>query len=104
MRPGLMRHRIEIQSATIAENDLGEEEETWAELKTVWASYEPKSAGEKYAEDQFQAKRVVLFRIRYREGITTKMRVVHDGLTYDIDAVIPYKFRGELHLECEARD
>lgn len=103
MRPGLMRHRIQIQSLTETRNALGEKESSWTELKTVWSTYEPKTAGESYQEDQFQAKRTVLFRIRYREGITSKMRVLYDGDVYDIQSVVPYKYRGELHLECEAQ-
>lgn len=103
MRPGLMRYRIQIQSATETDNALGEKELTWAELKTVWARRVEKGADEKYSEDQFQSKHRVSWQIRYREGITTKMRVLHSGIVYDIDAVVPYPFRGELHLECEAQ-
>lgn len=88
MRAGLLRHRITIESFTEGANEYGEPISTWATYATVWASKEDLSGREYFASQQINAEVSTKFRIRYRAGITAKMRIQHGGSVYQIAATM----------------
>ena len=82
---GKLRHRLQILAATETQDpETGEMIREWAELATVWGSFEPYSTKEFIAaastQDQTSARSVV----RYREDIVSEMRVSFRGKTYEI--------------------
>ena len=84
MRAGLLRHRITIQSVAEAQNSLGEAIETWSTFATVAASVDPISSRDRIAASQLEEPISYRARMRYLAGVTGKMRVVFDGVTYNI--------------------
>ena len=96
-----MRHRVTIQKSTNTQSDTGASVQAWVDHKKVWSTYQPLTGKESFTEDQEQASLMVLFRMRYLSGITADMRVIYDGLTYNIIAPLPFKTRDELHLRCK---
>lgn len=87
MQTGRLDRRIVIQSVTTAADSYGEPIETWADLDTVWAAYEPLRGREYFEAQQIDAQLEAKFTIRYRDDITVQMRIVHDGDTYGIASV-----------------
>lgn len=79
-----LRHRITIQKKTVTTDDNGIETETWNDLKTVWAAFEPVSGREYYAAAALNSENNVTFRIRYQKDITPDMQIVFNGLIYQI--------------------
>lgn len=81
-------------------NAIGERVDQWADYVTLWAGFRPGSGrefmspggGERVAEAQ------AVFTVRYRNDITTQMRIVHDAKTYNIQAVSEYGRRLGLEL------
>lgn len=113
MRTGRLRHRIIIQQRTETQGTTGEVTWTWSEFATVWASIEPLAGRQFFAAQQVQTAISTQIRIRHREGITAKMRVLftpdNSNPTaikyYDIEAVIPIQERDrEILLMCTEKE
>lgn len=106
MRIGPLRHRITIQSATLAQDSYGEPIKTWANLATnpqAWAEVTSAPAGERFLSggEQVIAHLTHRVRIRYRSDVTVKMRVVHESRHLYIENVVdPTGRRRELMLLC----
>lgn len=104
MRAGRLRHRVTIQQLVAASPDqygTGEPDEGWSDVATVWASVEPLQGKALFAAQEMHADVEVSIRLRYRSGITEKMRVVFESRFYEIVAVIDNQERHiELQLLC----
>jgi SPP1 family predicted phage head-tail adaptor len=72
----------------ISTNESNEDEEIgWQDVVTVWASKEDisgVSSGEEYRAEKLTAYQNTIFKIRYRTDITTKLRLVCNGVNYGI--------------------
>jgi len=105
MRAGLLRHKVTIQSRVESQGSTGEVTWTWEDVATVHAAVEPLTGREAIAAQQVQSEATVKVRIRYREGITTKMRVKHGSRYYGIEAVLQmYGEFKEVQLMCKERE
>lgn len=106
MRIGPLRHRVTIQSATLAQDSVGQPIATWANLATnpsVWAEVTSAPAGERFVSggEQVLANLTHKVRIRYRTDVTVKMRVSHLSRYLYIENVVDPTGRGrELVLLC----
>lgn len=89
---GTLRHRIAIQSQTEAQDpETGEITVAWgtvAGMESVPAEIVPLSAKEFIAAQATQSEIVARIVIRYRAGITAKMRAVHGSKHYNIRGVL----------------
>lgn len=104
MRAGLLRHKITIQNETVTRDATGAEVSSWGTFLTARAAIENMSGSESFVSniDQRLAQRLTKITIRDREGITTKMRVLHGSTVYNIQQVIqdPTQER-EINLICQ---
>lgn len=92
MQAGKLRHRVQIQAATIAQDAYGEPAKTWGTLYDTWASIEPLRMREYLQGQQTQAQTTHRIRIRWHDGIHTGMRVLHEGRVFELTAAInPYE-------------
>lgn len=113
VRAGILRHRVTIQYRVETRGDTGEVLWTWTDFARVWAAIEPVTGRESWAGAQLYAEVTTLIRVRYREGITPKMRIFHGdnygsptfGEYFDVQSVVrPDYARDELQLYCVKRD
>jgi SPP1 family predicted phage head-tail adaptor len=88
MQAGTLRQRLVLQQLAEAQNSRGEPIATPATFATVWAAIEPLQGRELFAAQQVFAEVTTRIRMRYRAGITPKMRATWNGLTFDILAVL----------------
>ena len=84
--PGKLRHRLTLLFLTKEQDsDTGEMVETWETYDTVWGSFEPYSTKDvllaRSAQEQSSARSV----IRYREEVTSGMRVSFRSRVYKLD-------------------
>ena len=88
---GKMRHRITLQTATATRDpDTGEQLNSWGTyLADVPAMVVPVSGKEFLSANAEQAGIEARITIRHDSGVTAAMRVVWDGKTYQIKAVMP---------------
>lgn len=89
MRNGRLRHKMTLQEPVdVQDSTTGAMVRTWQDIAPVWASLEPLSAREFVAAGAEQSEVSARVTIRYREGVTSKMRLVYRGLAYDIKGVL----------------
>lgn len=84
MQSGSLDRQIVIQHATTVQNAAGEEVETWEPFATVWARRLDVRGRERFGSDQRFATRASVYRMRYLSGVSETMRVLDEGLTYQI--------------------
>lgn len=99
---GKFRHRVTIQKYTPTHDSFGEEVKEWVDVCTVWAGVEPLRGREFFRAQTIHAEVTTRVSIRYRGGISPKMRVVFDGRFFDILSVINEEEKNkEIQLMCK---
>lgn len=99
--PGTLRARISLQSKVITQDSTGAPVETWSEIAALWAAKEPLSGREFFDAQGVFEEAMVRFRIRYREGVESSLRIAHGGRIYNIKSIIdPEERHRELALLC----
>lgn len=109
MRAGKLRHRIQLQTASKAQDAHGEEIRTWPTAETdanatvVWAEVNDLTGRELLLAQQASSEATVRVRTRYTAGITSAdCRVVYGTRTLQIVHVNNHDGRGrELELLCK---
>ena len=84
MAIGNLDRQITIQTPTLTQDEYGEAVTTWSTLATTWAWVRYKSGGEAIFASKDTATADCIFTIRYRSGITEKLRIVYESVNYDI--------------------
>lgn len=102
MDVGRLNRRITIQGKTVTRDAYGGESISWTDVATVWAAVLPIRGREYVAIREAGAELTTRFVIRYRQGVTPAMRVVHGGANYDIEQVIDTE-DGHRFIELMAR-
>lgn len=99
MKAGELRHAVTFEQKVETRDEFGGVVETWADYDWDYASIEPLKGRERFLAQQVQADVTALMRMRYREDITSALRVREGTSIYEIDAVFDPEKRGrELHL------
>lgn len=103
MKAGQLDQRVTVERYTSTEDELGQPIEAWAPLFTCWAAVEPLNGREFFAASTTLSETTTRVRIRYRPGLTVVDRINHDGVLYDIQAIInPKSGDRELVVMCKA--
>jgi SPP1 family predicted phage head-tail adaptor len=106
-----LRHRVDIQ-----EQGFDVDTETGAQVPGEWVSIRttdepelfpaevvPMSGREFVASNALTSGVTTRITLRRRDGLTASMRVVHDGIAYNIKAVLPDPtLRHHVALMCES--
>jgi SPP1 family predicted phage head-tail adaptor len=100
MPAGPYRHRVIIQSFTAVSDGMGGWEETWADLATVWARVEALKGEEYFAAAQMQNSVSHRVTMRYRADLTPSHRLIFEGRTLNIEAVLPDERKSRLVIMC----
>jgi SPP1 family predicted phage head-tail adaptor len=85
-----LRHRVTLQSRVLTPLAGGQFAESWQDAATLWAAMEPLARS---APEQVFAGQVAVFPLyravlRYREGISTDMRLLHGSRRFDIRQIL----------------
>lgn len=87
MLSGKLDRRLRIERDTTSRDASGGLVHAWTELATVWGQALPLKGREFIEAAQFVAGAEIRFRIRWRADVTEAMRIVHDGISYDIQHI-----------------
>lgn len=79
-----LRHRITFQSVAQVTDGMGGFTSTWGDVATVWAKVEPVNASERLISEKLETQRSHKVKIRYRTDITTDMRFIFKGRTFQV--------------------
>ena len=86
MRAGRMRHQITVQqwaANSPPTNAAGEPSGSWATYAEPWAEM-IETSGREILDSGLQGVADAIFRIWFDSGITYKMRISYNSLTYEI--------------------
>ena len=75
MRAGQLRHRITFQQITVANDTFSKSVPTWTDQVTTRAAIWPMRGTERIESMKLDNELTHKVRIRYRQGITPKMRI-----------------------------
>lgn len=103
VRAGRLKYRVELERPIHEVLDTGEPiVALWETVDAVWAAIEPMSGREWLASQEFRPQVTTRITIRWRDDITSKNRVIHKGVIYNIEAVLPNLIgnRPDLTLMC----
>jgi SPP1 family predicted phage head-tail adaptor len=101
IRPGEMRERVTIQTATATHNALGETTLTWADTTTIWASVNGVSAREALEYGQQSVTVSHRVRFRYVATLTQNNRFKWRDRILDIVSLLEYDNRSEHVALCD---
>lgn len=99
---GMMNRRITIERQTETVKRSGSVVKAWTPVATVKAELIQQSATEFFTGFGEAESGTVIFRVRYRPGITTADRVTYDGIAYGIKEIKTIGRRHALELRGEA--
>ena len=93
MEIGKLRHRIIFQQTVKVDDTYKGHEVTWANFVTVWADVEPLTGREYFFSQQVKAEVTHRVKIRYRDDITVKMRILFGTRVLGVESIFDIKER-----------
>jgi SPP1 family predicted phage head-tail adaptor len=87
MKIGTLRHRIVIEQYNTTSDGQGGVTRAWATFATRWGGIEPIKGVEQFRQDQKRPRQLFKVNLRYLEGLTQNMRIVHDNVIYYIISI-----------------
>ena len=101
---GNLRHRITLQKPVIVKDSIGQENEEWQDVATVWASVEPLSGKEYFNAKQTNSEVSTKIIIRYFENLLPNWVFQFGHRRYNILSVINFEERNiYLQLLCSEK-
>lgn len=106
LRAGELDRPLTLQALQAGQDAYGQPQETWVTVGQLWGRLEVLGGGEGFVAgaDRRASQQTVRFTVRYRPGVAARMRVMHDGQAYDIEAVHETERRAVLLLDCRVVD
>lgn len=101
MRPESMV-KVKLQQPADGQDDIGQPATVWSDVATIGADIRHKTGLEEIKGDAQTSTVKASVRVRYRDGITAGMRLLHGATAYNIISVLPDVGRREyVDLVCE---
>ena len=101
MQIGKLDERITIQALTET-NNFGSLTQSWADVATVWAHVKSQRGSESFEAARVNARETIRVKIRYRDDVTYKHRIVWQSQNYSITFLDRSSRRdGELWITCQ---
>lgn len=106
IKPGELRHKVDILTPPVDRNDYGEVDETaeWPVFKEgVWASVEPLKGRELFNAQQINSELTLRVKMWYIPGVKAKMRIRSRGQVFEIvgPPIDNKQINRELELMCK---
>lgn len=103
MKAGTLRHKVEIQEASLVKDTTGARPKLWQRRCFAMMACNPERGSERAGGNQTVAEADYKFVARFRDWITPQQhRLIHNGETFDIESVIDIGARGR-SLEIRAK-
>jgi SPP1 family predicted phage head-tail adaptor len=87
MQAGKLSRKIKIQRATETVSPSGSASKAWADLYAIRAEIVQQSSSEYLTGYGEADDGTIIFRVRFRPGVTTDDRVLYDGRPYDLKEI-----------------
>lgn len=93
MRAGLLRHRIEVQSAQESRGGTGGVTQAWVTDATRWGAIEPLTGSEMIEAQRTDARMTHRITMRYFPGLTAANRLKNGDQTFGIVSIVNTELR-----------
>ncbi len=104
-RPGALRHRVILESATKSDDGGGGAFTVWEQVAPLWVAIKPVSGRELLSAGQFSSRLTHEITLRYRTLVLPEMRFRKGSRIFEIKAVLDKDERRRwLHVLCEERE
>lgn len=100
MNIGKLDRWITLQSEVNTQDSSGGYVKTWTTFKQVWASKVDNKGDEGMESGRDTTTTTTTFKIRYISSLTTKHRLVYNGVNYDIEVIKELGRREGQELKC----
>jgi SPP1 family predicted phage head-tail adaptor len=88
VRAGDLSRRILLEQRNETVDTFGQRSNTWTKALDTWASIRPLSGHELLSAQAINAETTHEVVIRYREDVTSAMRVVYQGRYFNVQSVL----------------
>lgn len=102
MRAGKLDRIITIERKTETVSDSGSVVAAWTEIATTHAEIVKASTDEFLTGFGDAERSTTVFRLRYRDGITTADRIRHESMSFDVKEIIEIGRRRALEIRAVA--
>lgn len=101
MRVGKLDRPIVIESASLVQDGMGQEIQTWTTFHSCYARWQPMTGYERFKASGTHAVDTGKFTIRYKDGVLPTMRVSFDSKYYKITGIaeVPRRKATEITVE-----
>ena len=89
MRAATLNSFVTIEQRAGSQDEAGQSIEDWLPVASMWANIKNRTGAETIRADQESSAVRTSIRIKFRDDITSDMRVVHGARVYEIKAVLP---------------
>lgn len=97
-----LNRRVVIQQVALTADNAGGYTQSWNQFAEVWADVMPKRANENVEHEKLQARRNVVFVMRYLDGVIEGMRLNYDERIFNIVGILnPYEENVLLEITAE---
>ena len=83
-----LKRRVMIQQLQLVADGAGGYSDVWVEFALAWAEVRTRQQREQLSQEQLNQANITIFKIRYIEGLSPRMRVVMDNRVFEIDSII----------------
>lgn len=105
MRNGTLNSYVTVKYRTGELDGIGQPVDTWIELASMWANIRNRSGAESIRADQEASMVRTSIRIKWRDDVTSAMRVYDGAKVYEIKAVLPAEDTlDRVDLVCEIKN
>jgi SPP1 family predicted phage head-tail adaptor len=100
---GKMDRRVALEERTVTRAQDGSETVVWTQVAETWAHIKPLRGQERYSAGAEQPEHDAMIRIRWRNDVSSGMRVVHGNRIWDIKSVLEIGRHEGLDLLCSGQ-
>lgn len=87
VKVGRMDRRVTLQDRSVSPSSFGEPVPAWVDVAELWAAIEPLGSSEIWRAQAAESDATHRVTIRYRAGVTSRMRLIYGSRTFEIDSV-----------------
>lgn len=84
-----MRERIEVRKINRTTTAAGGQSVTYEKFADAWAQFIPRIGNERFFAHRLEEVVEAVFKTRFIIGLHPEMRIVHQGIIWEIHSIIP---------------
>ncbi len=101
MKAGTLDRPVILQRATVTQDAANQEIQAWTDFARPWARRRDMRGQERFQGETRFAARTAVYELRYLAGVDEEMRLIDNGITYQVVGIAEDARKGWLELSVE---